>query len=170
MRAQSLPESRTTPKLPTGKNLVVAKGSELQVASDCAGETCSAQARFRSWCCENFPGGSDDCLTRMARQGDVKVDAPYLQPQNQLQNGADASLDCTDLTSEQSVRSFEKKMYAISRVWTPCPSLLAATEEKQHMALWPFFWQGFLAWLVFKADAQGTCRPLRMIASLCAAV
>ncbi|CAE7503267.1 unnamed protein product [Symbiodinium natans] len=31
--------------------------------------------RFRSWCCENFPGGLDDCLTRMARQGDVKVEA-----------------------------------------------------------------------------------------------
>ena len=36
-----------------------------------------SQDRFRSWCCENFPGGLDDCLTRMARQGDVKVEAPY---------------------------------------------------------------------------------------------
>ncbi|CAE7365634.1 unnamed protein product [Symbiodinium sp. KB8] len=30
---------------------------------------------FRMWCCSNFPGGLDECLTRMARKGEVKVDA-----------------------------------------------------------------------------------------------
>eukprot|EP00439_Symbiodinium_sp_Y106_P057609 s2950_g8.t1 len=30
---------------------------------------------FRTWCCSNFPGGLDECLTRMARKGEVKVDA-----------------------------------------------------------------------------------------------
>mmetsp|Transcript_4417 Transcript_4417/g.10265 ORF Transcript_4417/g.10265 Transcript_4417/m.10265 type:complete len:605 (-) Transcript_4417:189-2003(-) len=30
---------------------------------------------FREWCLQNFPGGSDDCLIRMARQADVKVEA-----------------------------------------------------------------------------------------------